>query len=220
MRATRRDEGARFRGSVSGQAAAAIADSGIFASPVEPFGVGHFIAHADAESAAVAMGYWEAPSVQDLTVPYDHNVPTERRRFCGRSFYVRPVLAMPDTTVVRPGAGNDWMMWAPTWVMTVCDDQGLLRSSVYLTDLPPGLRVRQGPGTHDVPELVPDSGTFPHIGQLRSEKGTHWENAIGLDTGIGGDGGGGAAREYRSARCGGSRGVHDGQPARSGTTHQ
>ena len=168
------------RGSVTGRAATAVGDSGIFVSPVHPYDVRPVIPHADAESAAVAMGYREAPSVQDLSVPYYHNIPTERRRFCGRSYYVRPVLAMPDTTVVRSTTLNDWMMWAPTWVMSICDDQGLSRSSVYLTDVPPGLRVRQGPGPRDVPELVPDSGTFPHIGHSPSEKRAHWDEDIGL----------------------------------------
>ena len=80
-----------------------------------------------------------------------------------------------------PVLATSWIMWAPTWVMTVCDDQGLLRSSVYLTDLPPGLRVRQGAGTPPMsPSWCQTAGTLPHIGQLRSEKGTHWENAIGL----------------------------------------
>lgn len=168
------------RGSVAGRAAAAVGDSGIFASPVLPRGVRPVIPHADAESAAVAMGYWEAPSVQDLTVPYYHNLPTERRRFCGRSYYVRPVLAMPDTTVVRPSAGNDWMMWAPTWVMPICDDAGLVRASVHFIDLPSGLRVRQGPGPRDVPELVPDSGTFPHIGPWPMKFMRDWERGVGI----------------------------------------
>jgi hypothetical protein len=128
----------------------------------------------------VALGYWAAPSVEDLVVPYYHNIPTERRRFCGRSYYVRPVMAMPDTSVVRSTTTNDWMMWAPTWVMPICDDKGLVRTSVHLADLPPGMRVLQGPGPHDVPELVPDSGTFPHIGQWSAEQIGDWERGIGL----------------------------------------
>ena len=126
------------------------------------------------------MGYWAAPSMQDRTVPYHHDLPTEGRRFCGRSYYVRPVLAMPDTTVVRSTNGNDWMMWAPTWVMPICDDVGLVRTSVQFADLPQALRVRQGPGPRDVPELVPDSGTFPHIGQWSAKQIDDWERGIGL----------------------------------------
>lgn len=167
-------------GSVTGRAAAAVGDSGVFASPVQPHGVRPVVPHTDAESAAVAFGYWEAPSVQDLTVSYAHRIPTERRRFCGRSYYVRPVVAMPDTSVVRSITLNDWWMWAPTWVMPICDDQGVVRTSVELTDLPPGMRVVQGPEPRDVPELVPDSGTFPHIGQSRSEHMRGWERGIGL----------------------------------------
>jgi hypothetical protein len=166
--------------SVTGRATAAVGDSGVFASPVVPYGVHPLLSHADAESAAVAMGYWAAPSVQDLTVAYYHDIPTERRRFCGRSYYVRPVVAMPDTTVVRSMSGNDWMLWAPTWVMPICDAKGQIRTSVHLADMPPGLRVVQGPNPHDVPELVPDSGTFPHIGQWSSEQLREWDHGIGL----------------------------------------
>ena len=168
------------RSSVTGRAAAAVGDSGIFASPVLPRGAVPLIPHADAESAAVAMGYWEAPAVQDRTVPYYHEIPTERRHFCGRSFYVRQVAAMPDTTVVRTQGGNDWMMWAPTWVMPICDDKGTVRSSVEFTDLPTGLHVIQGPAAHDVPELVPDSATFPHISQWPSKFMHDWERGIGM----------------------------------------
>ena len=168
------------RGSVTGRAAAAVGDSGIFASPVLPLDVATVITHADAESAAVAMGYWMAPSVHDLTVPYYHEIPTERRLFCGRSYFVRPVVAMPDTAVVLSNSGNDWMMWAATWVMPICDEKGLVRTSVHLADIPLGLRVIQGPGSRDVPELVPDSGTFPHIGQWRASEIGDWERGIGM----------------------------------------
>jgi hypothetical protein len=167
-------------GSVTGRAAEAVGDSGIFASPVLPAGVRPVIPHADAESAAVAMGYWEAPSVQDRTVPYYHEIPTERRHFCGRSYYVRPVVAMPDTTVVQTHTGNDWMMWAPTWVIPICDDAGSVRSSVHFTDLPTGLHVIQGPGAHDVPELAPDSASFPHLGEWPAKFMRDWEHGIGM----------------------------------------
>lgn len=168
------------RGSVTGRAAAAVGDSGIFASPVQPRGVRPVIPHADAESAAVAMAYMAAPSFQDPSVPYPHSIPTEQRRFCGRSYYVRPVVAMPDTTIVRSMSGNDWMTWSPTWVMPICDDEGIVRGSVHFTDLPPRLRVRQGPGPRDVPELVPDSGTIPHIGEWPLMFMRDWERGIGM----------------------------------------
>lgn len=168
------------RGSVAGRAAMAVGDSGIFASPVLPRDAHPVIPHADAESAAVAFGYWNAPSVQDLTVRYYHEIPTERRHFCGRSYYVRPVVEMPDTVVVQTNSGNDWEMWAPTWVMPICDDEGTVRSSVELVDVPTGLHVIQGPAAHDVPELVPDSGTFPHMGQWTSAQIHVWERGIGM----------------------------------------
>jgi hypothetical protein len=87
---------------------------------------------------------------------------------------------MPDTTVVRSHTGNDWMMWAATWVIPICDDKGIVRTSVHLADVRPGLRVIQGPGPRDVPELVPDSGTFPHIGQWSAKQLRDWERGIGM----------------------------------------
>jgi hypothetical protein len=57
-------------GSVTGRAAAALDDSGLFTSPVLPRGVRPVIPTADAESAGVAMGYWGVPSYQDRTVAY------------------------------------------------------------------------------------------------------------------------------------------------------
>lgn len=128
----------------------------------------------------MAFGYWQAPSVRDRTVPYPHDIPTEQRRFCGRSYYVRPVAAMPDTIVVRSNTLNDWMLWSPTWVMPICDDKGIVRSSVHFADVMTGLRVIQGPAAHDVPELVPDSGSFPHIGQWTSKQMSDWERGIGM----------------------------------------
>jgi len=166
--------------SLTGFAAAAIDDSGMFASPVLPRTVTPVIPPADAESAAVAMGYWGAPSYQDRTVSYYHVIPTERRHFCGRAYYVLPVVEMPDTTVVRSNILNDWMMWAPTWVMPICDDKGIVRTSVMLIDVPPGMRVIQGSGPHDVPELVPDSGTFPHITHSPYKQKTNPERGLGM----------------------------------------
>src|SRR5689334_22717664 len=86
--------GARVpRAFVAGRAAAALGDSGVFASPIVPLGAHPTIPHADAESAAVAVGYREAPSVQDLTaLPEYKEIPLVRRHFCGRSYYVRPVV--------------------------------------------------------------------------------------------------------------------------------
>lgn len=168
------------RGSVTGWAATAVGDSGIFASPVLPPGIHPAIPHSDAESAAVAMGYWDAHGFQDRSSPDYHIIRTEHRRFCGRSYYVRPVVAMPDTNAVRSNTLNDWMMWTPTWVMPICDAKGLVRTSVEFSDVRQGLRVIQGPGPRDVPDLVPDSGTFPHISYLRPREMRELEDGIGM----------------------------------------
>jgi len=170
--------GARVpRASVTGRAAAAVGDSGVFASPILPPNVRPAIPHADAESAAVAMGYWEAPSYQAFTPPYKDR-PLERRHFCGRSYYVRAVIAMPDTNLVQSHVGNDWGMWAPTWVVPICDDAGRVRTSVHFADVPSGLRVTQGDQPGDIPELVPASHTFPHIGFWKSRDFPNWERGI------------------------------------------
>src|SRR5437879_4605762 len=59
--ARRTHESARVpRQAVTGRAAEALGDSAIFATPVVPAGVRPAIPHADAESAAVAMGYEDA----------------------------------------------------------------------------------------------------------------------------------------------------------------
>ncbi|HEY2376062.1 MAG TPA: hypothetical protein VGH98_08820 [Gemmatimonadaceae bacterium] len=166
--------------SVTGRAARDVGDSGVFASPVLPRNVRSTIPHADAESAAVAMGYWEAPSVQDLTVRYFREIPTERRHFCGRSYYVRPVIAMPDRTVVNSNIGNDWAMWAATWVVPICDDAGRVRTSVHFSDIRSGLRVILGDGPGDVPVLVPAPRTFPHIGLWHARFFPDWERGIGM----------------------------------------
>jgi len=35
----------------------------------------------------VALGYWDAPGVQDLTALPDYEeIPLERRHFCGRTY--------------------------------------------------------------------------------------------------------------------------------------
>ena len=166
--------------SVTGSAALAAGDSGVFASPILPSTVRARLPHADAESAAVAIGYWEVPSVQDVSVPYYKERPLERRHFCGRSYYVRPVVAMPDTNVISSNVGNDWGMWAPTWVMPICDDAERVRTTVLLSDVTLGLRVIQGDGPGDAPELVPTPGTFPHIGYWHSRYFPDSERGIGM----------------------------------------
>jgi hypothetical protein len=174
--------GARVpRALVMGRAAASLGDSGVFASPVVPPNAWPTVPHADAESAAVAMGYWDVPSYQDFTsVPAYKDRPLERRHYCGRSYYVRPVVAMPDTNVVQSHVGNDWGMWAPTWVVPICDDVGRVRTSVHLSDVPTGLRVVLGDQEGDVPEMVHGPRSFPHIGLWNSRFFPDWERGIGM----------------------------------------
>lgn len=174
--------GARVpRALVMGRAAAALGDSGVFASPVIPPNVRPAVPHADAESAAVAMGYWDVPSYQDFTsVPAYKDRPLERRHFCGRSYYVRSVVMMPDTNVVQSHVGNDWGMWAPTWVVPICDDVGRVRTSVHFLDVPSGLRVVLGDQPGDVPELVHPTRTLPHIGFWSSRDFRNWERGISM----------------------------------------
>jgi hypothetical protein len=128
------------------------------------------------------MGYWDVPSVQDVTALPEYKVhPFERRHFCGRSFYVRPIVAMPDTSVGRFNSGNAWGMWAPTWVIPICDDKERVRTTVIFSDLPVGvLRVIQGDRPGDIPQLVPAPGTFPHIGFWSSRFFPDWERGIGI----------------------------------------
>jgi len=165
---------------VTGRAAGAIGDSGVFATPVLPRGARLTIPHADAESAAVAFGYWDVPSVQDITTPDYREIPLERRHFCGRTYYVRPIVSMPDTNLIRV-SGNVWHMWAPTWVIPICDELGRARTTVMLSDVPVGrLRVIQGERAVDIPRLVPPPGAFPHIGFWSARLFPDWERGIGI----------------------------------------
>lgn len=167
---------------VTGRAATAIGDTGRFATPVLPRGARLTLPHADAESAAVAFGYWDVPSVQDVTALPEYKVlPLERRHFCGRTYYVRPIVSMPDTNVIRVNSGNVWGMWAPTWVIPICDDRERVRTTVAFSDVPVGgLRVIQGDRPGDIPRLVPAPGTFPHIGFWSSRLFPDWERGIGM----------------------------------------
>lgn len=167
-------------GSVTGHAAKAVGDSGVFASPVLPPSVHPLIAHADAESAAVAMGYWYAPSYQVRGLPYYHVRPTERRRFCGRSYYVQPVVALPDSAEVPSVTSDVVMTWGAAWVMPVCDDAGRVRTSVLLSDAPTRMRVIQGDQPGDVPELVNPPDTFGRIGGWDARLFPDWERGIGM----------------------------------------
>ena len=167
---------------VTGHALAAMNEAGVFATPVLPRGAHPAIPHADAESAAVAMGYWAAPSVQDLTaLPAYKEIPLERRHRCGRTYYVRPIVAMPDTTLFQQASSNFWGMWSPSWVIPICDDAERVRTTVIFFDLPTGgLRVIQGAQLGDVPVLVSPPGTHAHITSSASEFFPDWERGIGI----------------------------------------
>lgn len=159
--------GARIpRAFVTGRAAASSGDSGVFATPVLPRKARLTIPHADAESAAVALGYWDAPGVQDLTALPDYEeIPLERRHFCGRTYYVQPIVSMPDTNVIRHNSENVWGMWAPTWVVPICDERERVRTTVTLSDVPLGTaRVIQGERSGDIPRLITTPTSFPHMG--------------------------------------------------------
>ena len=79
----------------TGRAAAALGDSGAFAMSVAPAGVRPALALADAESAAVAFAYWFAPTQKVFRPREIVERPSERRSVCGRSYYVRSVVAVP-----------------------------------------------------------------------------------------------------------------------------
>lgn len=173
--------GARVpRGAVTGRAAVAVGDSGVFASPIVPSALRPVIPHTDAESAAVAMGYWLAPSYQVRGVPYYKERPTEGRHFCGRTYYVRPLVTLPDSADIPSVTNNPMMMWGPAWVIPVCNDAGFVRTSVLLADVPTRLRVIQGDQPGDVPEMVYPDSTFPKITGWDAKYFPDWERGIGM----------------------------------------
>jgi hypothetical protein len=165
---------------VTGSAAKAAGDSGVFATPVMSSNVRPVIAHADAESAAVAMSYRLAPSYQVIGIPYYKERPTERRHFCGRTYYVRPVVALPDAADVPSVTSNPLMIWGPAWVIPVCNDAGFVQTTVLLTDAPVQLRVILGDQPSDVPEMVFPDSTFPRITGWDARYFPDWERGIGI----------------------------------------
>ena len=140
---------------IVGRAAKALDDSGHFVLPAEPEGIHPALARADAESAAVAQGYWFAPTRQ-VSRPHEMvEQPTEGRHVCSRSYYVRPVVALPPDSVSASSVTGDFVLRAgPVWVTPVCDDAGVVRSTTLIADAPTRLRVILGDQTGDVPELV------------------------------------------------------------------
>ena len=166
---------------VAGRAAAAVGDSGVFAMSAPPRGVRPVMLRADAESAAVAMAYRWAPSYQDTSVPYYQERPTERRRLCGQSYYVRPVIALPDSHVVRSAVTTNFVMtWGPAWVVPACDAAGFPRTTTLVADAPTRLRVVLGDHPDDVPELVFPTDEPAHIGIVDPWRFRDWERGIAL----------------------------------------
>ena len=163
------------RDAVTGRAATALGDSGVFASPIVPSDVRVTIPHADAESAAVAMGYNHVPSYPVMGGPYPRLRRMERRHYCGRTYYVRPVVALPDSAEVASLTSDLLMKVSPTWVMPVCDDAGFVRTSVIFADAPTRLRVIQGDQPGDVPELALPEPVFPQ---------PYFPHIVGWDAGI------------------------------------
>jgi hypothetical protein len=179
--AQRAREGARVpRGTVTGRAAAALGDGAVFAMSSPPPGVRPVIALADAESAAVAMGYRMAPSYQVLGVAHYKTRPTERRHLCGRSYYVRPVVALPDSVEVPSVTSDIVMTWGPAWVVPVCDDAGTARTTALVADAPTRTRVVLGDQPGDVPELVYPRDGYGHIGAVHPSASRGWERGIAL----------------------------------------
>ena len=169
------------RESVVGRAAEAVGSGGTFRMSVPPPGVRPVMLRADAESAAVAMAYLQAPSRQDPTVPYYRERPTESRHLCGRSYYVRPVVALPDSLVVRSAVTTNFVtMWGPAWVVPACDAAGYPRTTTLVADAPTDLRVVLGDHPDDVPELVFPRHEYAHIGSLDPWWFRHWEHGVAL----------------------------------------
>ena len=140
---------------IVGRAAEALDDSGHFVLSGEPADIHPALARADAESAAVAQSYWFAPSRRVLRPHEMVERPTEGRHVCSRSYYVRPVVALPPDSVSASSVTGDFVMRVgPAWVTPVCDDAGVVRSTTLVADAPTRLRVILGDQRGDVPELV------------------------------------------------------------------
>jgi hypothetical protein len=173
--------GPRVPGALAtGRAAAALGDSGAFAMSVAPAGVRPALALADAESAAVAFAYWFAPTQKVFRPREIVERPSERRSVCGRSYYVRSVVAVPDSVAKIATTTSMLMQWGPEWVVPVCDDFGRARTTVVAADASTRLRVVLGDQPGDVPELVfPRDGRW-HVSPIPRQLTHGWERGIAL----------------------------------------
>jgi hypothetical protein len=164
---------------VTGGAAAALGRNGTFAMTGAPPGVLPTVPLVDAESAAVALAYRSAPTHKVMRLGELVERPSERRHVCGRSYYVRSVVTVPDSVAKQPFTADMVMFWGPTWVVPVCDDAGTARTTAIVADAPTRARVVLGDQPGDVPELVYPRDGYGHIvsmpGRFRG-----WEQGIAL----------------------------------------
>jgi hypothetical protein len=168
------------RALVTGHAAAALGDSGAFTMSVAPAGVRPALALADAESAAVAYAYWFAPTQKVFRAREIVERPSERRSVCGRSYYVRSVVAVPDSVAKIARTTSMPMQWGPEWVVPVCDDFGRARTTVVAADASTRLRVVLGDQPGDVPELVFPRNERWHVSPITGRLTHGWERGIAL----------------------------------------
>ena len=146
--------GTRLRPSVvSGRAAAALGDSGVFAMHGAPPGILPKLPLADAESAAVADAYRVAPTHWIRRGKEILERPSERRHVCGRAFYMRPVISVPDSLSKQRITTDLALLWGPVWIVPVCNDAGIAETTAAVADAPTELRVTLGDQPEDVPEL-------------------------------------------------------------------
>jgi hypothetical protein len=169
------------RSMVTGRAAIALGDSGAFAMHSAPPGISPRLALADAESAAVAYAYRLGPTHQVVRAREVVERPSERRHVCGRAYYVRPVVALPDSIARQRVSADLVLSFGASWVLPVCNDVGTARATIIVADAPTDLRVSLGDRPEDVPELVfPGPGHPPHIGFFFPDKFPTWERGVGL----------------------------------------
>lgn len=173
--------GARIsRRMVTGRALIALGDSGAFAMHDPPLGIHPKLHLADAESAAVAIAYWVGPKHEIVRGSQVVERPTERRHVCGRAYYVRPVLDVPDS--IAPAGVDVALSFGPAWVIPVCNDGEIVRATSIVADAPTELRVTLGDHPGDVPELeFPANRWEPaHFGFWLAEQFPNWERGVGL----------------------------------------
>ena len=166
---------------VTGRAAAALDGSGRFVLSGEPIDVHPALARANAESAAVAQAYWFAPTRTVFRQRETVERPTERRHVCSQSYYIRPVVALPPDSVSASSVTGDFAMQAgPVWVVPVCDDAGVVRTTTLVADAPTRLRVILGDQPGDVPELVYPHDRSGRVVSMNMRRERGWPGGISL----------------------------------------